>query len=176
MTINLVVVYDQKPGCCLWSLTLLLNINLATIDIQGVTSKRVPYIDYYFIIRRAINFEWQREWENSSSKLHYIKPSIEEWESAHYSFRQHEVKLSRIRIGHIRIAHGFLMTRNEQQPTCLNVACRNQTLTNKHCLVECSQWRDTRKIIISRTTWECYWKVLWSWKSNEVFNDPSSAL
>ena len=29
----------------------------------GKTAKRLPYKDYYLAIRRARNFEWQREWE-----------------------------------------------------------------------------------------------------------------
>ena len=70
---------------------------------------------------------------NNTSKLHYIKPRIEEWESAHNRNRQYEVKLSRIRIGHTRLTHGHLMTRNSQQPTCGSAACGNQSLTIKHC-------------------------------------------
>ena len=75
------------------------------IDIPGMTTTSLPYTDYYQTIRRARNSEWQREWENNTSKLHYIKPRIEEWESAHNSNRQYEVKLSRIRIGHTRLTH-----------------------------------------------------------------------
>ena len=52
------------------------------IDIPGMTIMRLPYSDYYSTIRRARKSEWQREWENNSSKLHYIKPRIKEWESA----------------------------------------------------------------------------------------------
>ena len=35
---------------------------------------------------------------NNTCKLHYIKPRIEEWESAYNSCRQYEVKLSRIKL------------------------------------------------------------------------------
>ena len=52
------------------------------IDIPGMTTTRLPYTDYNLTIRRAKNSEWQREWENSTNKLHYIKPHIEEWERA----------------------------------------------------------------------------------------------
>ena len=52
------------------------------IDMPRVTTTRIPYTDYYLTIRRARNSKWQREWENCSSKLHYIKPHIEEKESA----------------------------------------------------------------------------------------------
>ena len=34
--------------------------------------------DYYLTIRKAKNSEWQKEWKNSTSKLHYIKPRIKE--------------------------------------------------------------------------------------------------
>ena len=78
---------------------------------------RLPYTDYYLAIRRARNSEWQRKWENTS-KLQYIKPRIEEWESSHNSYREYEFKLSLICIGHTRLTHGQLMSRNNQQPTC----------------------------------------------------------
>ena len=39
------------------------------------------------------------------SKLHYIKPRIEEWGSAHNSCRQYEFKLSRIHIGYTRLTN-----------------------------------------------------------------------
>ena len=53
--------------------------------------------------------------------------------------------LNRLYIGHTRLTYGLLMTRNDQQPECTNAACGNQTLTIKNYLVECPQWRDTRK-------------------------------
>ena len=83
------------------------------IDLPGMTTTRLLYTDYYLTIRRARNSKWQREWENSTSKLHYIKPHIKEWESAYNSCRQYEVKLSRIRIGHSRLTHGHVLSRNE---------------------------------------------------------------
>ena len=82
------------------------------IYMPGMITTRLPYTDYYQTIRRARNSEWQREWENNTSKLKQIKPRIEEWESAHRSCRQYEVKLSRLRIGHTRLTHGYLMSRN----------------------------------------------------------------
>ena len=34
---------------------------------------------------------------------------------------------------------------NDQQPTSTNAACKNQALTIKHYLEECSQFRDSRR-------------------------------
>ena len=61
------------------------------MDIPEMITTRLPYIDYYLPIRRARNSKWQREWENGNNKLHYIKPQIEEWESAYNSCRQYKV-------------------------------------------------------------------------------------
>ena len=104
---------------------------------------RLLHTEYYLTIRRARN-SWVAK-GNSTSKLHYIKPFIKEWESAYNSCRQYRVKLSKIHIGHTRITHGHLMSRNEQPPTCKNAACGNQRLTIKHCLQYCPQYRDSRK-------------------------------
>ena len=114
-------------------------------DMPGLITTRLPYTDYYQTIRRARNSEWQREWEDSTSKLKIIKPRIEEWQNTHNSCRQYEVKLSRLRIGHTRLTHGHLMSRSEQQPTCSNATCDNQITTVKHCLQDCPQWREERR-------------------------------
>ena len=37
------------------------------------------------------------------------------------------------------------MSKNQQQPTCINVACGNQRITIKHCLQDFPQWREERK-------------------------------
>ena len=44
------------------------------IDMPEMTTTRINHTYYYLTIRRAR----QREWENNTSKLHYIKPRIEE--------------------------------------------------------------------------------------------------
>ena len=44
--------------------------------------------------------------------LNIHEPCIEEWESAHNSYRQHEVKLSP-QIGYTRLTRGLLMSKND---------------------------------------------------------------
>ena len=51
----------------------------------------------------------------------------------------------RIRVGHTRLTQGRFMSKNNQQLTCGNAACGNQSLTIRHCLLDCPQWRDSRK-------------------------------
>ena len=126
------------------------------MDMLRMTTTRLPHTDYYLTIRRARNSQWQREWENNNNKLHYIKPHIKEWKSAHNSCRQYEVKLSRICIGHTRLTHGLLMSRNKQQLACGNTASGNQRLTTKHCLKDCSNGGTAERNTIFKVTYGQY--------------------
>ena len=60
--------------------------------------------------------------KHSTSKPHYIKPHIEEWESVHNSCKQYEVNLIRLCIGHTMLTYGHLMSRKDHQSTCTNTA------------------------------------------------------
>ena len=71
------------------------------IDMPRMTT-RLFYTDYFI----------PDHIENSTSKLHYIKLPIQKLEIAYNSFRQYEVKLSRLCIGHTRLTHRYLMPRN----------------------------------------------------------------
>ena len=115
------------------------------IDIPRMTTTKLPHTDYYLSIRKTRNSEWQRDWENSTSKINYIKPRIKEWKSAHNSCSQYKVTLSRIHIVPTRLTQEHLMSKYNQQPIWGKAACRNQRLTIKHCLQDCLQWRDSRK-------------------------------
>ena len=37
------------------------------IDMPSMTTRRLPYTDYYLTIRRARNSVWEMEWENGKS-------------------------------------------------------------------------------------------------------------
>ena len=54
-------------------------------NFSWITTTRLPHTDYYLTIKRIRNSKWQKELENGTSKLHYIKPRIEEYESVHNS-------------------------------------------------------------------------------------------
>ena len=78
--------------------------------IPGMTTAKLSYTYYYLTCKRARNSKLQRQWENSTRRM----------KSAYNCCRQYEVKLSRIRIGHTRLTHRYLMSRNEPPPTCRN--------------------------------------------------------
>ena len=77
-----------------------------------------------------------------NNKLYRIKQIIEEWESTYNSNRQYEVKLGRPRIGHSRMTHEYLITK-EEPPNCQH--CLRHQLTVKHYLVGCQRWAAKRR-------------------------------
>ncbi|KAI5743594.1 hypothetical protein M8J77_019999 [Diaphorina citri] len=82
-------------------------------------------------IAKLIKTQWQRSWDDiPNNKLKRIKPKIEEWPSSQRSTRMEEVVLTRLRIGHTRLTHKYLFTR-EPQPVC---QC-GETLSIQHILV-----------------------------------------
>ncbi|KAI5708458.1 hypothetical protein M8J77_003507 [Diaphorina citri] len=69
-------------------------------------------------IAKLCRTQWQRSWDNILiNKLKKIKPIIEEWPTSQRSNRMEEVVLTRLRIGHTRLTHKHIFTR-EPQPLC----------------------------------------------------------
>ena len=105
----------------------------------------------HIILCKALPQQNKQKIWHERSQLN-IKPRIVEKESTNNSLGQYRVKLSRLCIGDTRLTHGYLMSRNFQQPMHKNAECRNQRLTVKDCLEECLHWRDNRKSLISTMT------------------------
>ena len=61
--------------------------------------------------------------------------------SIYRSFRREEVVLTRLRIGHTRLAHSYLLKRGDQ-PFC--ISC-NETFTMKHFLIDCIEFSHVRR-------------------------------
>ena len=79
---------------------------------------------------------WQREWDLAvHNKLHAIKPTIG-GQSATYRSRKEQVILDRLRIGHTRLTHSFLL-KGEPPPECTTCECQ---LTIQHILVDCIEY------------------------------------
>ncbi|XP_072384390.1 uncharacterized protein [Diabrotica undecimpunctata] len=80
---------------------------------------------------------WQNHWNGQNTKLYIINPTV-------YSFkiptmtRRDKLIIRRLRIGHTRFTHGYLMT-SENPPVCEH--CDSHRVTVEHLLVECSYYR-----------------------------------
>ena len=85
--------------------------------------------------------KWQTSWNNSiGNKLLDIKPTIGEYQSVVRNIRREEVVLARLRLGHTRVTHLYLL-QGEEQPQC--VGC-DAPFTVRHFLLECGDFAQVR--------------------------------
>ena len=66
---------------------------------------------------------WQSEWDTAVNKFHATKPLIGEQPSVYRSVRRNEVVLSRLKFGHIYLAHSYLL-KWEPPQECFTCNCR----------------------------------------------------
>ena len=81
------------------------------------TNFLLPFSNFKPFINRYIVNKWQLLWKNSVGKLFEIKPVIGQSQPVIRIVRQEEVVLARLRIGHTRITHSYLLKR-EEPPYC----------------------------------------------------------
>ena len=74
------------------------------------------------------------------NKLLDIKPTIGEHQSVVLNIRKEEVVLARLRFGHARVTHSYLL-QGEEQPQC--VGC-DAPFTVRHFLLECCDFAQVR--------------------------------
>ncbi|KAL4100873.1 hypothetical protein QTP88_020902 [Uroleucon formosanum] len=85
---------------------------------------------------------WNSDWRQvTENKLREIKHTVEPWPKLNYSNRKEDVIMNRLRIGHSRITHGYLMEKTEQ-PICRSC---NTSLTIKHIIIHCPIFKEARK-------------------------------
>ena len=91
------------------------------------TSFKIPFFNFKPSINKYILEEWQTSWNNSIGK-----PTIGEYQSVVRNIRREEVVLARLRLGHTRVTHSYLL-QGEEQPQC--VGC-DAPFTVRHFLLE----------------------------------------
>ena len=103
---------------------------------------KIPYTDMKPKINRFFQIKWQQYWNyNTHNKLFLIKPTLGDWSPIARKSRKEQVIISRLRIGHTRLTHSFLL-KQEQQPQCST--CQTPC-TVKHFLLECRIFAPIRK-------------------------------
>ena len=109
------------------------NAAKAGLDLR-VTDMQLPYTDFKYYIIQYIKSKWQIQWNTTvGNKLRTIQPTLGKWKGSCRTSRREETVLSRLRIGHSRLTHSYLLTRDDP-PECVPCQC---PLTIKHILVEC---------------------------------------
>ena len=105
------------------------------------TDFSIPYTNFKSFINKYILNKWQILWNNSvGNKLFEIKPVIGQSQPVVRNVRQEEVVLARLRIGHTRITHSYLLKR-EEPPYCFGC---DTLFTVRHFLLECGDFSHIR--------------------------------
>ena len=105
------------------------------------TNFSLPYANFKSFINRYILNKWQILWNNSvGNKLFEIKPVIGQSQTVVRNIRQEEVVLARLRIGHTRITHSYLL-KLEEPPYCFGC---DALFTFRHFLLECGDFSHIR--------------------------------
>ena len=95
--------------------------------------RSIPYTDLKLTISKFLHTKWQQQWNNNiHNKLYQIQPTLGEWRPAFRKSLREQVIISRLRIGHTRLTHSFIL-KQEPQPQCLT--CQT-TCTVRHILME----------------------------------------
>ena len=98
-------------------------------------SQRIPRVSKFCLA------EWHDIWNCSlGNKLHAIYPVVGTAQHNKIRFRRESVIINRLRLGHCRLTHSYLML-GDDQPVCKS--CR-LPLTFKHILLDCPNVQDTR--------------------------------
>ena len=106
-----------------------------------ISNFKLPCTDFKRFINRYILSKWQLSWDRATfNKLHEIKPVLGK-NTIYRSLRREEVVLTRLRIGHTRLTHSYLLKR-EDQPFC--ISC-NEPFTVKHILIDCIEFSHMRR-------------------------------
>ena len=112
----------------------------ASLDLE-ISNFKLPCTDFKPFINRYILSKWQLSWDRATfNKLHEIKPVLGK-NTIYRSLRRDEVVLTRLRIGHTRLTHSYLLKR-EDQPFC--ISC-NEPFTAKHFLIDCIEFSHVRR-------------------------------
>ena len=104
----------------------------------------LPSKDYYPVFNSYLRNDWQNEWTmTDNNKLRRIKLTINPWTTSYRKQRREETILTRLRIGHTRLTHSYLLTGTER-PYCDNCIV---PLTIDHILSECPDYNRQRLTI-----------------------------
>ena len=79
--------------------------------------------------------------DDRPTNLKDIKTTVGNWTSSRRNIRREEIVLCRLRLGHTRATHSFLLD-HEPRPECAECDCY---LTVRHLLIECPIYDDQRQ-------------------------------
>ena len=112
---------------------------------RNIAFHHIPSSDMKWVIRDYIKKKWQARWSApdlpNNKKYRNIRKSIDHWPSSFQKERRYEIALTRLRIGHTRLTHQYILEGSDA-PTC--VQC-DELLSVEHILVHCPRYSNQRR-------------------------------
>ena len=103
---------------------------------------KTSYINFRLQISKYVDSLLQAKWDACCrNKLHEIKETLLSSVKTYSAYREENVILTRLRIGHTRLTHRHYLA-NEDAPECITY---DRPLTVKHILIECIDTAEIRK-------------------------------
>ena len=121
-----------------------------TLTLEAISDKRLPKSDYKILVKQAVRDKWKEEWRSlSRNKYRELTETPKPLPGASSKNRLWERTVTRLRLGHSQLTHGFLMNQGNEPPIC--ESC-DVPLTIKHVLTECHLFRNQRRICFNSET------------------------
>jgi ribonuclease HI len=106
------------------------------------------YADWYPIIANKIHTRWKENWQREGKFLLKIQTDPGSRKREQLS-RRNEVVLNRLRCGHTRLTHEYLMNSAVQEPPPGCPLCLRTRLTVHHVIIDCPVLSNARRQYIS---------------------------
>ena len=107
----------------------------------------IYFRDYFPLLFCKLRGVWQAQWDQTNTKLHQILPFLRPFPLLRLT-RQQEVILNRLRAGHSRLTHKYLMDPslgNNAEPCPF---CNDAALSVKHLFTECAELRPQQTLYL----------------------------
>ena len=112
---------------------------------NNISFHSIPYTDMIPVIRSFIKKKWQDRWNSDSlvnnRKYRKIRKTVNHWPSCYHKNRKTEVIISRLRIGHTRFTHQFILE-GSSAPVCARCGL---PMSVEHILVHCPNFDNHRR-------------------------------
>ena len=101
------------------------------------TDFKIPFNNFKHFINKYVFNKWQTSSnETCFNKLKEIEPVVYQHRKVPKLFRREEIMFARLRIGHTRLTHSYLLNR-EDQPYCIGY---DAPIKVKHFLLDCADF------------------------------------
>ena len=108
------------------------------------TDFKIPFNNFKPFINKYIFTKWKSSWnETCFNKLKEIEPAVNHHRRVPKLSRREEIILARLRKGHTRLTHSYLLKR-EDQPYC--IGC-DTPFTVRHFLLDCADFDRERRTL-----------------------------